>query len=1306
VTQPITTPGDLAATLPDCPYVGLTPFTEADAPFFFGRETDRRILISNLSAARLTLVYGPSGVGKSSLLRAGVARDLRSTAEAALKERRLPEAIGVVFASWRDDPLVGLADLLATTVCDLLAERATAPVPREAKTLDELLAAWNERLDTQARRLELETNVRQPEHVDLLLILDQFEEYFLYHPDEIGPGTFASEFARAVNRRELRANFLVSVRDDAYTQLDRFEDEIPNIFGNNIRIEHLGQDAAEDAIRGPVARYAELGGSGAGPADIEDGLVDAVLSQVRTGTVVLGQAGGGIIESDESEADLRVETPFLQLVMQRLWYEERESGSQVLRLRTLERLGGAERIVRAHLDQAVSALDEDAQDVAGRVFGRLVTPSGTKIAHLPSDLAALEDIPIERLMPMLEGLSQARILRSVAPAPGEKEPRYEIFHDVLAPAVLEWRARWLQAREHAEAEQRLNADLERQKEERLEAEKRAVRESQTAQRFRLLFLITGLLALGAVGLAAWAGVEWHNTNVANKRAQVSDLRRRTSAALASDPGQAIALAARAVRNEGAGNQQGWAVAALRQALQSSSLVAVLRPGEGAVRMAAFGGDGRVVTVAGRYVDLWNASDGSHVLRLAADTDVLDAALSPDGSRVVGAGADGRLLLWNVSDHGLRTVQPGLGRILRVSFSRDGNRVIAASAERLVTIRGAKNPKKVRPVALPRSWVVAAFSPAGTLLRAANTKTRTGCVANSSTGTAAGFICVPFRLRAKRPKTDQGIRDQSPPQLGIRDQSPPQLQTAALSPDGRLIGTGDNSGTARVWDARLGRVRVLTSHRMSGAVTSVAFDTRRGTRTRVVTGSADGSVHVWRAATGKLLVALKGHTDQVGSVAFSPDGRWILTASDDRTAALWNAATGTREAVLLGHRGSVRGAAFSSNGTRIVTVSDDGTARLWRLPIQQPDLIMRPCATKRHCGPRGIPFGGIYDASFGPKGARILIVPDETAGAALFDSESGLRRRTFDHDAPFAALSADEKRVLTASPGHVASWDANTGDPIASVKMWVGMRPVASADGRRIVLATSGGFRLWDTRDAKPGPLVPFLRKAYPNPAFAISAVGLSGDGRYLALLSRNGLGAVFDLKMGQRLGPKFKTSSFEPSLFELSPDGRSVVGTAALSEATTEWATVTGKPLLVFQTYGTPSIVRFSPRGARIVTGDRNAAHVWNAHSGLKIATLLGHAGPITDAAFSPNGRHVATASDDGTARVWDAGTGELLYAVRQGRAGDATHVSFDATGTRVLVTGSDGTAAIYNCFCGGGSVSDLLKLAEKLEPHTRTASD
>ena len=71
----------------------------------------------------------------------------------------------------------------------------------------------------------------EPPRSELLLVLDQFEEYFLYHPDEDGDGTLAVELPRAVMRENLRANFVVSIREDAYTQLDRFEGRIRNLFG-------------------------------------------------------------------------------------------------------------------------------------------------------------------------------------------------------------------------------------------------------------------------------------------------------------------------------------------------------------------------------------------------------------------------------------------------------------------------------------------------------------------------------------------------------------------------------------------------------------------------------------------------------------------------------------------------------------------------------------------------------------------------------------------------------------------------------------------------------------------------------------------------------------------------------------------------------------------------------------------------------------------------------------------------------------------------------------------------------------------
>jgi hypothetical protein len=116
-------PGDLyraGGTRPDLP-----PYDEADAPFFFGREAEAEIISANLMASRLTLLYGPSGVGKSSVLRAGVVRHLRLLAGQNLIERGAPEFAVIVFSAWRDNPITALAAQIERG-----AEGSRAPSPR------------------------------------------------------------------------------------------------------------------------------------------------------------------------------------------------------------------------------------------------------------------------------------------------------------------------------------------------------------------------------------------------------------------------------------------------------------------------------------------------------------------------------------------------------------------------------------------------------------------------------------------------------------------------------------------------------------------------------------------------------------------------------------------------------------------------------------------------------------------------------------------------------------------------------------------------------------------------------------------------------------------------------------------------------------------------------------------------------------------------------------------------------------------------------------------------------------------------
>ena len=110
-------------TFRDTPYKGLVPYSEEDAPFFFGRETEQEIITANLMASRLTLLYGASGVGKSSVLRAGVAHNLQQLAQKNLSERGTPEFGVLVFNSWRDNP-VELLELRLQEAMSPLVPRA------------------------------------------------------------------------------------------------------------------------------------------------------------------------------------------------------------------------------------------------------------------------------------------------------------------------------------------------------------------------------------------------------------------------------------------------------------------------------------------------------------------------------------------------------------------------------------------------------------------------------------------------------------------------------------------------------------------------------------------------------------------------------------------------------------------------------------------------------------------------------------------------------------------------------------------------------------------------------------------------------------------------------------------------------------------------------------------------------------------------------------------------------------------------------------------------------------------------------
>lgn len=219
---------------PACPYKGLESYSEADSDYFFARDSFRDLIAANLMASRLTVLYGPSGVGKSSLLQAGVMPLLRQTSEGAFSYLAVEDAIVVYCGSWRNDPLVELGRALLHAV----------PTP---VAVSDLLA------ENPALSLELLQEVASRLGADIYLLLDQFEELALYHTGDSGEAFYA-ELARIVKAPGLPVSVLVGVRDDALATLDRLEPYVPRVLDNKLRLEQLTQSEAREAIEQPLVR--------------------------------------------------------------------------------------------------------------------------------------------------------------------------------------------------------------------------------------------------------------------------------------------------------------------------------------------------------------------------------------------------------------------------------------------------------------------------------------------------------------------------------------------------------------------------------------------------------------------------------------------------------------------------------------------------------------------------------------------------------------------------------------------------------------------------------------------------------------------------------------------------------------------------------------------------------------------------------------------------------------------------------------------------------------------------------------------
>ena len=400
---------------------------------------------------------------------------------------------------------------------------------------------------------------------------------------------------------------------------------------------------------------------------------------------------------------------------------------------------------------------------------------------------------------------------------------------------------------------------------------------------------------------------------------------------------------------------------------SGEFVRSLNGHKGAVLRAGFGPSGERIVTASRdgSAGLWDAKSGNLITFLndhcrpgsfdkRLNCSVRSAVFSLDGTRVVTGADDNTAILWDSKTGKL--IIPFRGHddtVASAVFSPDGQRILTASKDKtaklwtldgklLATLEGHTGP-----------LANAVFSPSGDRILTASSVDSVDRTARLWSD--AGELITILRGHCRK---DGFYPDVEFPPCGV--------PSVAFSPNGRLILTGSNDGTARLWEVG-GVATTFRGH--TDQLNSAVFN-QDGTR--ILTASNDMTARLWNVA-GKELARLKGHTSTVKSAVFDADDR-ILTASADKTARLWDR-DGKLTAVLSGHAGKLNTAVFSPDGQRILTASSDRTGRLWTRDGQLITVLTGHT-------------GDVVAAVFDP-GSRRFVTASSDKTARLWDGEGNL-----------------------------------------------------------------------------------------------------------------------------------------------------------------------------------------------------------------------------------------------------------------------------------------------------------------------------
>jgi WD40 repeat protein len=1209
---PPTGNGQPHASPPVPPYPGMRPFGSRDAKWFFGREELTAHLVNRLAeqaGARAPLfVLGPSGIGKSSLLRAGLIPALRRGELPVPGSRRWPR---IVLDRPGAQPLAALAAAMAGRAGP--AGGPAAPAGPDS--------------DPAAVAAALTGGAVPPSR--LVLVVDQFEDIFTQCADE-GLRLRFIRVLLALTRPAAGpgaghgALVVLGVRADFYQDCAGVAELRALLPDNQLVVGPLAEPDLRRAITRPAA---------AAGCAVEAGLTELMLSDIGLRPGGAGYQAGAL--------------PLLGYALRATWNWRT---GRTLTVAGYREAGGVHGAVAGEAERIYADLPSGTQAVTRRILLRLVTAGpGTQLTRRQVGRAALVaglDTPAAEAS--LARFTQARLV--TADADGV-EITHEAFLDAW-PRLREWIAddraglrlrrqlgedarSWaregrdpgglyrgtrlgnaLQWRSAGDNEAELTA-LEREFLDASIAAERAQRAAQEAERLRerrqnrRLRVLAATLAVVVLAALASAGIA-----VGQRQQAVAKSSLAQSEALAAS---SAAVATTNLRGADLDALAGWQTnqnPASRGALLSSEADPYLgtfpEPSTAVITALAISPDGRLLAVgdlprlgettaasskndAQSAVQLWDLANRKE-LAVFPDLggDVFAVAFSPDGRTLaaVVASARGNLRLWNVATHrALTDPIPETNGISTLAHSPDG-RTLALG----VLLPGGSQPapgaidlwdpsghRLLRRVTVGPGVINSlAFSPDGRLLASGSADdaaqlwdVATGTERAVLTGPSAPVTSVVFSPDGRR--LAAASRDGATRVWGVPGGHPegkltvtlPAAPAIAFSAGGRYLDIGNATNNVNVW-----KLATLTLARPPIRVQQ---------RVTVMVSSPDGRTLVFGGSLGSLVALNMGqrtfyqaHGESLSAATVSRDGRTAATGSTDGTVQLWQTSDPAVARVLRERQGLIDGVAFSPDGKQLATVDDHCVARIWNAVTYRRSAVL---ATPRRLMPGGLGvFSSLSDLAFSPDGRTLA---------------------TYCSSQPLEASARNT----------VIVWDTGRFRPVASYTMpaeGLGDSLAYDPDGRTLALDNgSGDVLLWDIRTRR---VTGRIRTGQASPL----VIKFSPDGKLLATAGGSSTIRLWNVARRQLVASADQTSPVHDLAF--SPDG-SVLAAAGQDAVVGLW-TVPRLGLLADLTLPAPAApanglplvvneVAFGPRGHTLVAGTSyGTAQVWDLRPADEVREL------------------------------------------------------------------------------------------------------